>query len=101
MSVEVITQLITTVGFPIAAVVVCGFFIYKITQTYREDLTKQLDIQQQKAEAREERLYEQLADFGDSLNSFNETLNRIDVRLAALEKVYGCLYDNEKNGKDS
>lgn len=89
MTIEVITSLITTVGFPIVAVIVCGYFIYKITQTYRDDLNKQLE----RSAEREERLYTQLGEFGETLNNFNETLTRIDVRLEALEQK------DKKNGE--
>lgn len=89
MTIEAITSLISTVGFPIVAVIICGYFIYKITQTYRDDLNKQLE----KAAEREERLYLQLGEFGTTLNNFNETLTRIDVRLEALEQK------NKKNGE--
>lgn len=82
MTIEAITSLISTVGFPIVAVIICGYFIYKITQTYRDDLNKQLE----KAAEREERLYLQLSEFGTTLNNFNKTLTRIDVRLEALEQ---------------
>lgn len=89
MTIEAITSLISTVGFPIVAVIICGYFIYKITQTYRDDLNKQLE----KAAEREERLYLQLSEFGTTLNNFNKTLTRIDVRLEALEQK------NKKNGE--
>lgn len=68
-------QIITNLGFPIACVVGCGYFIWHTTQQSREDNNR-----------REERMFEQLDKFGDSLDSFNSTLTKIDARLEIVEK---------------
>lgn len=72
---ENVTNIINTLGFPIACVVACGFFIWKTQQQAREDNRE-----------RETKMFEQLDKFGDSLDSFNNTLTKIDARLAAVEK---------------
>lgn len=71
-----IVQVINTVGFPIACVIACGYFIYKTTQQNREDNKE-----------REDKMYEQLDKFGDNLSKFNDTLNKIDSRLEAVERA--------------
>lgn len=68
-------QLIADLGFPIACVVGCAYFIWNTTQQQRIDNGK-----------REDRMFEQLDKFGDSLDSFNETLCKIDKRLETVEK---------------
>ena len=88
MSLDTILTIITTVGFPIAAVIGCAFFITRMSKTYREDLTEQLEVQQAKADEREEKLYGQLNEFNKSLQGFNSTLVKIDTRLELLEKYY-------------
>lgn len=88
MSLDTILTIITTVGFPIAAVIGCAFFIARMSKTYREDLTEQLEVQQAKADEREEKLYSQLNEFNKSLQGFNNTLVKIDTRLELLEKYY-------------
>lgn len=88
MSLDTILTIITTVGFPIAAVIGCAFFIARMSKTYREDLTEQLEVQQAKADEREETLYGQLNEFNKSLQGFNSTLVKIDTRLELLEKYY-------------
>lgn len=88
MSLDTILTIITTVGFPIAAVIGCAFFIARMSKTYREDLTEQLEVQQAKADEREEKLYGQLNEFNKSLQGFNNTLVKIDTRLELLEKYY-------------
>nr|DAY83495.1 MAG TPA: hypothetical protein [Caudoviricetes sp.] len=45
MSLDTILTITTTVGFPIAAVIGCAFFIARMSKTYREDLTEQLEVQ--------------------------------------------------------
>ena len=69
------SQIISSLGFPIATAIACGYYILKTQQQARED-----------SKVREERLYTQLDKFTVSLNSFNATLIRIDTRLGAVEK---------------
>lgn len=71
---EPIIQLISNLGFPIACVVACGYYIMQMNKQARED-----------TKAREERLYSQLDKFSTSLDNFNTTLIRIDARLGAVE----------------
>ena len=68
-------QIITNLGFPIACVVGCAYFIWHTTQQGRTDNIR-----------REEKMYEQFSKFGDSLDSFNTTLTKIDSRLEIVEK---------------
>ena len=68
-------QIITSLGFPIACCVGCAYFIWHNTQQQRGDNIR-----------REEKMYEQFSKFGDSLDSFNTTLTKIDARLEAVEK---------------
>ena len=70
-----IGEFISTLGFPIACVVACAYYIIIINRQSRED-----------TKAREERMYSQLDKFSDSLDNFNATLVRIDTRLEAVEK---------------
>lgn len=71
MDVNMLLQIIDNHGFPILCALVLGWFIYKIY------------VQSTK---REERLYTQIDKFGESLNSFNTTLTKIDARLEVVER---------------
>ena len=73
MSLDTLLTIIATVGFPIAAVMGCAFFIARMSKTYREDLTEQLEVQQAKADEREEKVYGQLNEFNKSLQGVNNT----------------------------
>lgn len=75
---EEITAVISSLGFPIACVIACGYYIFTINKQTRED-----------SKIREERLYSQLDKFSDSLDNFNKTLTRIDARLEIVEKRIG------------
>lgn len=77
---------ISTVGFPIVAALLCGLFIWKMSQQYREDYNKQVKAILDAADKREDKMYQQLNNFSESLDKFNETLVRIDTRLEVLEK---------------
>ena len=72
---ENIIQLIQTLGFPIACVVACGWFIAKKDKATTEANCK-----------REERMYQQFDKFSTSLDNFNDTLKSIDNRVGAVEK---------------
>lgn len=76
MDITAITQLISSIGFPIVACIGIGWFVNKQTQQQREDNAK-----------REERMLGQLDKFSDALNSFNLTLEKIDSRLTNIEKT--------------
>lgn len=72
---ETVIGLIPTLGFPAVCLIACGYFIYKI---WNNQVAQQHE--------REETLLHQMAKFSDTLEDFNETLTRIDMRLEVLEK---------------
>lgn len=73
---ETILTIIQTVGFPIACVVALGYFLFVIW-------TKQNETHN----AREERLFQQMDKFSNTLENFNITLTRIDSRLERVEQT--------------
>ena len=70
MELGVISELITTLGFPIALVVAMGFFIWKIYQ---------------QSVAREEKLMEEIAENRAVNNKAIETLAVYAERLSTIE----------------
>lgn len=81
-----ITQLITTLGFPIVCCGALGWFVYKVWKKQQDTMTAQYEAMAQRCLIREEKLYQQIDKFNDNLSNFNATLNRIDTRLETLEK---------------
>lgn len=86
MDISALASLISAVGFPIVAVLGCAFFICKMTVANREDCNNRIKAIEAAAEKREDKLYQQMQGFNDSLCRFNETLTRIDTRLEIVEK---------------
>ena len=68
-------QLITNLGCPIARVVACGSFIFKMQQQQREDTNK-----------REERMFEQMNNITLTLSNINTSLELINERIERLEE---------------
>lgn len=79
-------EIISGVGFPVASVVACAYYINKTQKENREDTIRREQQQREDNERREERMYSQLDKFGDSMDKFNDTLINIDNRLQKLEK---------------
>ena len=70
-----IIQMVQSLGFQIACVIACGFFIYKTTQQTREDNLR-----------REERAAQQQDKLADTLDKATDTIDRINVRLYVIEE---------------
>ena len=73
---ELLLGLLPTVGVPIVAMIAMAVFICKILSIVNENNTK-----------RECQMMTQLTRFGDSLDSFNITLTKIDNRLEIVERL--------------
>ena len=67
-------QLISSLGFPIASVVACGGFIFKMQQQQREDTNR-----------REERMFEQMNNITLTLSNINTSLELLNERIEKLE----------------
>ena len=67
-------QIISNLGFPIASVVACGSFIFKMQQQQREDTNR-----------REERLFEQMNNITLTLSNINTSLELLSERIEKLE----------------
>ncbi len=60
MDVATITQLITTLGFPIVAVIAMAWFIYQIYQKTTEDNAANMEKVQARCQEREDKLYQEI-----------------------------------------
>ena len=67
-------QIISNLGFPIASVVACGSFMFKMQQQQREDTNR-----------REERMYEQMNNITLTLSNINTSLELLSERIEKLE----------------
>lgn len=82
---EVFITAIQTLGFPIACVLGMGYFIFHIWDRQTKEWQAQSEAMAERCQKREDKLYEQIDKFSNTMNSFNETLIRIDTRLEVLE----------------
>lgn len=87
MDINGISQLISSLGFPIVCVLCLGWFIHKVWSDNRTDVQQQIKTMEENYKAREDKLYHQIEKFSESLDNFNVTLTRIDTRLDYLEKL--------------
>lgn len=84
MEIELVTTLISTLGFPIVLVLAMGWFIYKL---------------QQESVDRENKLYEIIRDYGTKIESITTTLERVVVKLDVLSSEVGELKQLETEQK--
>lgn len=87
MTIDTMTSLISSVGFPIACVLGLAWFLWQMWKKQQADNEKQVETLMKQNEAREERYSKQIDKFNDTLQNFNTTLIRIDARLENVEKV--------------
>ena len=67
-NVEIILQVIQTVGFPIACCVFLGYFIKKQSDEYREDVKKITE------------------DYNEAIKEFRKTIDKNTLVLTGIEK---------------
>ena len=89
MDLQTVVDLISSLGFPIVAVIALGFFVYKISLLYRNDCNNRIQEIESSAEKRENKFYEQLSESNEVLERFNDTLIRIDAKLESIERIMG------------
>ena len=88
MDFSMITELIGTVGFPIACVIVLGVFIFKIykdTQAQTKESMEQskanMEQVQTKCQEREEKLYGFLEGYATTNSKFAEIIARYETKI--------------------
>ncbi len=72
--VDDLTMIVQTLGFPIACVIACAFYINKKDTQAREDTNR-----------REERMYAQQDKLAETLDKSTDTIDRMNVRLDVIE----------------
>ena len=82
--IESATNLISSLGFPIACAVAVAYVFYSFLKTYQNENAK-----------REERFLTTISDFSTTIEKLTTTLATIDSRLTCIETSLK-LEDNEK-----
>ena len=78
-------QAVSTVGFPIVAVLGCAWFIYQVWKKQQQATDAQIKQIYESCQKREDKLCEQVERFNETLINFNTTLAVIDKRLEIIE----------------
>ena len=82
--IESATNLISSLGFPIACAMAVAYVFYSFLKTYQNENAK-----------REERFLTTISDFSTTIEKLTTTLATIDSRLTCIETTLK-LADNEK-----
>lgn len=77
-----VTQLIESFGFPIGISIVCIYGLYKM---YNNMVTENSN--------RENKLFEMISKFNDSLDKFSNVLQGYEMRLGNIEKSVNDIKD--------
>ncbi len=86
MELNTIISLIGTVGFPIVACLVMGWFIFKIYKNTTSENAKNMEAVQARCKEREERLYEQIDRCQEVNAQAVATITLCTERLGSLEQ---------------
>lgn len=82
---ESILAAISTVGFPVLAVLGCAWFIYQVWNNQQKRIDASINQIFESCKSREDKLCEQVDRFSETLANFNTTLAVIDKRLEIIE----------------
>lgn len=85
MELDVISQLIATLGFPIVCVIGLAFFVWKIWQHYRDDMNANMERLQQRCIEREKILTEELQRSEEVIQKAIETLAFYETNIADIK----------------
>lgn len=96
MDLQLVQTLISSLGFPIICTIGLAFFVYLVWKAQREDYNCQLKTMSERCLAREERLYQQLDKYNETLVEATSTLSKIDARISVLEDIVCEKYSKEE-----
>ena len=85
MDIKTITELITTLGFPIVCVIALAWFAFYLVRKSNEDNAKNMETVQARCAAREEKLYQQIEKFQEVNAQAIGTITLYAERLDEIE----------------
>lgn len=86
MEVATMSELITTLGFPIACVVAMGAFIFYIYKTWTQENKENMERVQARCKEREDKLYEEIAKNREVISSAITTIAHYVEKLDIIQK---------------
>ena len=85
MDVTTLTQLVTTLGFPIVAVIAMAWFIYQIYVKTTEDNAANMEKVQNRCAEREDKLYQEIKENRDINAKAIETIAKYAEKLEVIQ----------------
>ena len=85
MDIKAITEIVSTVGFPIACCVCMAWFIFHIYKNMVEENEKNMEKVQARCKEREDRLYDEIAKNREVNSKALETIKLYAERLMHIE----------------
>lgn len=85
MDIKTLTELITTLGFPIVCVIALAWFAFYLVRKTNEDNAKNMETVQARCAAREEKLYKQIEKFQEVNEQAIGTITLYAERLDEIE----------------
>ena len=86
MEVSAMSELITSVGFPIACVIAMGAFIFYIYNTWTKTNAENMKAVQARCQEREEKLYNEIAKNREVIASAITTIAHYAEKLDIIQK---------------
>lgn len=91
MDITLLTQIITESGFPVACVVVLGWFVLKIYNDTTKANKENMDAIQDRCQEREDKLYDELKESREVISSAVSTIglyaDKLDVIQSDLSDI--------------
>lgn len=82
---EVFIQLFESFGLPVAIIVALGFFIYKIYTDTTKNNKETITQMQQKCQAREEKLYDEISKNREVISQAIATISKYAEKLDVIQ----------------
>lgn len=86
MEVKTMSDLITTLGFPIACVIAMGAFIFYIYNTWTKENKANMERVQARCKEREDKLYDEIAKNREVISSAITTIAHYAEKLDVIQK---------------
>ena len=85
MEIATVTELISSFGFPVACVIALGWFAFYMVKKTTEDSSKNMEAVQQRCQAREDKLYEEIKENREVNAKAIETISKYAEKLDVIQ----------------
>lgn len=86
ITVPIILQAISTVGFPIVVALIFCYFLYKFVMIQKEQTNEMFKTIMTHCQETQNATNQHLTSFEATLDKFNDTLVKIDTKISTIDK---------------